>query len=64
MIILLNICVQVELNIIRAGPEDAAKRLEEINKRVIFKSCKPFIECTSKVNNSQIDYEKNLDVVM
>ena len=50
-----------------AGPEDATpanKKTEERCKGLIFKNCAPLIECTSKINITQIDYAKDLDVVM
>ena len=47
-----------------AGADDNAKRLDEINKRVILKKhlFTPFIHC--KINNTQIDNAKDLDVGM
>ena len=35
-----------------------------INKKVIFRSCPPFTDCVSEINNTQIDNAKNIDVVM
>ena len=34
------------------------------NKKVIFESCAPFIDCISKINNTQADNAKNIDTVM
>ena len=34
------------------------------NKKVIFKNCAPFINCISKINNTQVDNAKDTDVVM
>ena len=34
------------------------------NKTVIFKSCAPFTNCISEINNTQIDNAKNIDIVM
>ena len=34
------------------------------NKKVIFKSCAPFTNCISKINNTQIDNAKDIDIVM
>ena len=42
--------------------DDAAKRLDQKNKGVIFKNCAPFTDCISEVNHSQIDNVKDLDV--
>ena len=35
-----------------------------INKKVIFKNCAPFTNCISKINNTQIDNAKDIDIVM
>ena len=34
------------------------------NKKVIFKNCAPFDNCIVKINNTEIDYAKDIDVVM
>ena len=34
------------------GDDDAAKRLDERNKGVIFKNCAPFTKCISRINNT------------
>ena len=34
------------------------------NMQVIFKNCAPFIDCTSEINNTQIDNAKDIDVVI
>ena len=47
-----------------AGAEDASKRLDEINKGVIFKNWAPFTDCISEINNTQINNAKYTDVVM
>ena len=41
-----------------------ARRLDEINKRVMSKNCAPFTDCISETNNTQIDNAKYIDVVM
>ena len=43
---------------------DAAKRVDERNKSVIFKNCSLITDCISEINNTQIDNAKDLDVVM
>ena len=35
-----------------------------INKKVIFKNCAPFINCISEINNTQIDNAKDIDIIM
>ena len=44
------------------GEDDAVKQLDKRNKGVIFKNGAPFINCTSEMNNTQIDHAKDLDV--
>ena len=34
------------------------------NTKVIFKNCAPFTDCISKINNTQIDNAKDIDIVM
>ena len=34
------------------------------NKKVIFKNYAPFTNCISKINNTQIDHAKDIDIVM
>ena len=58
------ILVSGTITIDAAGVDDAAKRLDERNKGVMYKSCAPFTGCISKINNTQIDNAKYLDVVM
>ena len=58
------ILVSETITITGAGPYDAAKRLDERNKGVIFKNCAPFTDCISEINNSQVDNAKFIDIVM
>ena len=57
------ILVNGTITIIGAG-DDAAKRLDERNKSVIFKNCAPFTKCISRINNTDIDNAQDLDIVM
>ena len=43
-----------------AGAGDAANNA---NKKVIFKSCAPFTNCISEINNTQIDNAEYIDIV-
>ena len=58
------ILVSGTITIDGAGADDAAKPLDERNKGVIFKNFVPFTDFISKINNTQIDNAKDLDVVM
>ena len=42
----------------------AGAAANNINKKVIFKNCAPFTNCISKINNTQIDNAKDIDIVM
>ena len=48
------ILVNGTITITGAGNDDAARRLDEGNKGVIFRNCAPFANCISKINNTQI----------
>ena len=58
------ILVSGTITVTGARADDAAKRLDERYKEMISKNCAPFIDCTSEINNTQIDYVKDKDVVM
>ena len=34
------------------------------NKKIIFKNCAPFTNCISEINNTDLDNDKDLDIVM
>ena len=34
------------------------------NKKVIFKNCASFTDCISKINNTQVDNAKDIDIAM
>ena len=40
------------------------QKLDERNKGVIFKNCAPFTKCISRINNTDIDNAKDIDIVM
>ena len=56
------IFVEGNIAITGAGDDDAAKRLDERNKGVIFKNCAP--KCMSRINNIDIDNAQDMDIVM
>ena len=58
------ILVKGTITITGAGNDDAAKRLDERNKGVIFKNCAPFTKCIIRINNTEIDNANNIDIVM
>ena len=58
------ILVSGTITITGVGADDAAKRLDERDKGVIFKNFAPFTDCISEINNIQTDNAKHVDVVM
>ena len=59
-----NILVKGTITITGAGNYDAAKRLHERNKGVMFKNCAPFTKFISRINNKDIDNAQDIDIVM
>ena len=47
-----------------AGADAAARQGDQRNKGVIFKNCTTFINCKSEINNTEIDNNKDIDIVM
>ena len=47
-----------------AAVTELAAGEENYNMQVVFKSFAPFTNCISKINNTQIDNAKDIDVVM
>ena len=42
----------------------AGADVNNTNKRLIFKTCAPFINCISQINKTQLDNAKNIDIEM
>ena len=51
------------IKITGAGDSDADRRLDKINKGVIFKKCAPLSDCISEINNAQIDNAKYIQML-
>ena len=58
------VLVKGTITITGTGDDDAAKRLDERNKGVIFKNCAPFSKCISGINNTDIDNAQDIDIVI
>ena len=46
------------------GDDPAARKVDERNKRVIFKNFAPFVNCKIEINNTEIGNAKDIDIVM
>ena len=58
------ILVNGRITITGAGDDGAARRPDERDKGVTFKNCAPFTKCISRINNTEIDNTKDIDIVM
>ena len=58
------ILVNRTITITGDGDDDAEKRADETGKGVTFKNCAPFVKCINRMNNTEIDNAKDIDVVM
>ena len=58
------ILVKGKITITGAGNDAAARQADERNKGVAFKNSAPFANWISKINNTQIDNAKDIDIVM
>ena len=52
------------ITITGAEDNDAARRVDEKDKEIIFKYCAPFTYYKSEINNTQVDHAKDTDFVM
>ena len=59
-----DVLVKGTIAITGAGNDDVAEQLDERNKGVIFKNCAPFTKGISRINNTEIDNAKDIDIVM
>ena len=58
------ILVNGTITITGTGNDDAAKRLDERNKGVIFKNSAPFTKCISRINTTDIDNAQDINIVI
>ena len=58
------ILVKGTITITGTGATAASRQGDERDKGVTFKNCAPFIDCISRINNTDIDNAKDNDIVM
>ena len=58
------ILVKGTITITEVEDNVAARRADERDKGVIFKNSAPFTECISRINKTEIDNAKDIDIVM
>ena len=54
------ILVKGRITITGAGADAAARQADERRKGIVFKNCALFINCKSEINNTEIEYAKEL----
>ena len=67
-ILKLSLCDYSETYILVNGTITVSKKVDaapsNVDKKVVFKNCAPYTDCTSDINNTQIDNPKDIHVVM
>ena len=58
------ILVKGTITITGAGNDAAARQADERDKGVTFKNCAPFTKCISRINNTDVDTARDIDIVM
>ena len=58
------ILVKGTITITGDGDDDEEKQADERNKGVILKNCAPFTKCISRINNTDIDNARDMDIVI
>ena len=58
------ILVKGTITIIGDRDNDATRQVDKRNKGVIFKNCAPFVKCISRINNTEIDNAKYIDIIV
>ena len=59
-----HILAKEKIAITEAGDDAVARQADERDKGVAFKSCAPFTNSTSEINNTQIDNCKDIDTII
>ena len=59
-----DVYILVKGNISANNTAAADADVHNTNKKVIFKNCTSFTDCIIKINNTQVDNAKNIDIVM
>ena len=58
------ILVKGTIKIMQQLDDATTRQADERDKGVAFKNCAPFTNCIGKINNTQIDNAKDIDIVM
>ena len=58
------VLVKGTITITGAGADAAARQADERDKGVTFKNCAPFTKCINRINSTEIDNAKDINIVM
>ena len=58
------IFIKGTITITGAGDNNSARQEDERDKSVTFKNCAPFFKRINRINNTEIDNAKDIDIVM
>ena len=58
------ILVKGTITITGDGDDDEENQADERNKGIILKNCAPFTKCISRINNTDIDNARDMDIVI
>ena len=58
------ILVKGTITITGTGNDAATRQADERDKDVTLKNCAPFPKCISRINNTDIDNNKDIDIVV
>ena len=59
-----NVYILVKRNITVANTQAQGTATDNADNKVIFKHCALFINCTSRINNAQLDDAHDIDLVV
>ena len=58
------VLVKGTITITGAGADAAARQADERDQGVTFKNCAPFTKCINRINSTEIDNAKDINIVM
>ena len=58
------ILVKGTITITGAGADAATRQADEREKGVTFKNCAPFTKCINRINNTEIDTARDINIIM
>ena len=57
-------CTLVKGTITAPNTAAAGVAVTNTNKKVVFKNCAPFTSCKTEINDTQVNYAEDIDIIM